>query len=69
MKTQLLHDLLEDHSVWSLFSRRLKAKKINSQAFPYYRNYVQHFLRRAKNTSVEELSTGRVTHYLKMIPK
>ena len=68
MKNQLLHDLLDDKSVWSLFNKMLKAKRINPQAIPYYRNYVQHFLRRAKNTPVEQLTAQRVTNYLKTIP-
>ena len=68
MKNQLLHDLLDDNSVWSVFSKILKAKKINPQAIPYYGNYVKHFLRRAKNTPVEQLTAQRVTLYLKTIP-
>lgn len=68
MKSQLLHDLLDDKSSWSLFTKMLKAKKINPQSFPYYKNYVQHFLRRAKNTPIEQLTAQRVTLYLKTIP-
>ena len=68
MKRQLIHDLLDDTSVWHLFSKALNDKRVKSSKIPYYRNYVQQFLRRAKNTPVEQLSAERVNNYLKYIP-
>lgn len=68
MKRQFLHDLLNDGSVWRRFSRALTARKINQGALVYYRNYVQHFLHRAQNTPVEQLTAQRVKNYLKYIP-
>lgn len=64
MNSQLLHDLLNNKSIWSRFSQSLKAKNINPELFPYYRNHVHRFLSKAKNTSVEALTVDRVVTYL-----
>lgn len=68
MKRQFLHDLLSDDSVWRIFYKALSARKINHGVLIYYRNYIQHFLHRAKNTPVEKLTAQRVKNYLKYIP-
>ncbi|MEE9325847.1 MAG: integron integrase [Cocleimonas sp.] len=64
MNKRLLHDLLDDKSLWYDYSKTLKNKNIKSKAIPYYRNNVKYFLRMAKNTPVEELSLQRVTTFL-----
>jgi len=64
MNTQLLHDLLDDKSVWQCFSHSLNAKKINPKAIPYYLNHVKRFLTKARNTRVAQLTVERVVVYL-----
>ena len=53
MNTQLLHDLLDDKSIWHRFSHFLPAKKINPKAIPYYLNHAKHFLMKARNTRAD----------------
>ena len=69
MNNQLLHDLLDDKSLWYRFSQALKAKRIKSNVIPFYINNVQRFLLKAKNTPVDELTALRVTHYLGYLSK
>ena len=69
MKNQLLHDLMDDNSVWSLFTKVLKAKKINPQAIPYYLNHAKHFLMKTRNTRADQLTAERVVIYLLAVNK
>lgn len=43
MDERLLHDLMDDKSIWQLFSRALNARHINVQIIPFYKNYVHFF--------------------------
>ena len=48
MNKRLLHDLLDDKSLWYDYSKTLKNKNIKSKAIPYYRNHeildIQHLV-------------------------
>ena len=68
MRNVLLHDLLDDNYVWARYFTALKSMKLRPDTFPYYKNAVCYFLRRARNTPVEQLSAERVKNYLKYIP-
>ena len=67
MNKRMLHDLLDDKSLWYNYAKTLKAQKIKPKAVPYYINNVKYFLRRAKNTPVEKLTAQRVTTFLTRI--
>ena len=69
MNTQLLHDLLDDQSIWHRFSHSLRAKKINPKAIPYYLNHAKHFLMKARNTRADQLTAERVVIYLLAVSK
>lgn len=69
MNNCLLHDLLDDKSIWYRFSQMLKAKRIKSSSVPFYINNVKHFLLKAKNTPIDELSARRVSSYLSYLCK
>jgi len=69
MNDKLLHDLLDDKSVWIRFSQNIKSKNINSKVFPYYKNHIQRFLYKAQNTTVEKLTVQRVITYLNSFTK
>ena len=64
MNNQLLHELMDDKSVWHRFSHSLRSKKINPKAIPYYLNHAKHFLMKARNTRADQLTAERVVIYL-----
>lgn len=59
-----LHDLLEDKRLWHDYSLLLRRKHIGIKAIAYYTKRAKNFLRKAKNTSLSELSAERVSRYL-----
>jgi len=69
MKNEFLHDLLDDGATWYHFSKILQSSGVKPYAIPYYRNYVIHFISRAKNTSISDLSDVRVMSYLGSLSK
>lgn len=69
MNNRLLHDLIDDKSVWIRFFQSLSAKKINPTVIPYYISHVKHFLSKAQNTAVEKLTIHRVTAYLNYLAR
>ncbi len=69
MNTVLLHDLLDDKSIWAKFSQSLKKKSIKHASFPFYINNVRRFLSKAKNTPVNYLHANRVIVYLAFLNK
>ncbi len=69
MKNEFLHDLLDDKATWYHLSKSLQSSGVKPYSIPYYRNYVIHFLSRAKNTEVSELTDNRVMSYLGTLSK
>lgn len=69
MNNQLLHDLINDKSVWHQFSLSLKSKRIKAESVIYYIRHVQRFLSKAQNTTVEKLTAQRVVTYLNTLSK
>ena len=69
MDFRLLHDFIDDGAFWRSFTAHLKARKIHSNKIKWYVFYAKRFLRLARNTSVNALSSERVLVYLESIRK
>lgn len=69
MTDKLLHDLIDDESIWRSLAKNLKSKKIYSNAIKWHIIHAQTFLRKARNTPVSQLSAERVMIYLEAISK
>jgi len=67
MNKRMLHELLDDKSLWYNYAKTLKAKRVKPKAVPYFINDVKYFLRMAKNTPVEKLTAQRVLTFLTRI--
>ena len=67
MDSTRLHDLLEDKILWQRYAQSLTSKHIGLEKFPYYQKHVKSFLRKARNTSIDELTAERITIYLKKL--
>lgn len=65
----LLHDLLGNKSVWSDYTKCLKAKMVRDDSIPFYLNYVNTFISKANNTPISLLSSERVLTYLSFLNK